>query len=159
MTYILYGLVAVFLAISAYKDLTKTKKALKKAYKSFMNILPQILSILTLVGLLLAWVQPSLILRLIGEESGFLGVFLAATIGGITLIPGFISFPLAAMLLESGAGYIQIGAFISTLMMVGFMTMPMEIKYFGKKGTFIRNGAAYMFAFVVALWIGWVMHI
>jgi len=61
------------------------------------------------------------------------------------------------MLLEGGAGYMQIGAFISTLMMVGVVTMPVEIKYFGKKITFLRNLLAFLFSFLVAGIIGWVV--
>ena len=51
----------------------------------------------------------------------------------------------------------QIAAFVSTLMMVGVVTMPVEIKYFGKKATLLRNGAAFIFSFVVALIIGMVV--
>ena len=78
----------------------------------------------------------------------------AASIGAITLIPGFVAFPLAAALLKSGAGYMQIGAFVSTLMMVGIVTLPVEIKYFGKKATIIRNSAAFVFSLLVALVMG-----
>jgi len=44
----------------------------------------------------------------------------------------------------------QIGAFVSTLMMVGIITMPVEIKYFGKKLTIMRNVLAFIFSFLVA---------
>ncbi|NLB40876.1 MAG: permease, partial [Clostridiales bacterium] len=69
-------------------------------------------------------------------------------------IPGFVAFPLAAALLKSGAGYMQIAAFISTLMMVGIVTMPVEISYFGKKATLVRNAAALGFSLIVALMMG-----
>ena len=48
----------------------------------------------------------------------------------------------------------QIAAFISTLMMVGVVTMPVEIKYFGKKMTIYRNLMAFIFSFFVAYVIG-----
>jgi len=128
--------------------------ALKKAWKALENILPQLLVVLILVGLLLAVLNPEAISKLIGSDSGWYGVLLASVIGSITLIPGFIAFPTAAMLLAGGAGYMQIGAFISTLMMVGVVTMPVEIKYFGKKVTVIRNILAFAFSFLVALVIG-----
>ena len=85
---------------------------------------------------------------------GGVGVVIAATVGSITLIPGFVAFPTAAMLLKNGAGYMQIGAFLSTLMMVGIVTMPVEIKYFGKKLTMLRNLFAFIFSFIVAYIIG-----
>jgi len=51
----------------------------------------------------------------------------------------------------------QIAAFISTLMMVGVVTMPMEIKFFGKKATYLRNGLAFIFSLIVALVMGVVL--
>jgi cytochrome c biogenesis protein CcdA len=74
-----------------------------------------------LVGILLAVLNPSLISNLLGKESGWIGIALSAIVGAITLIPGFVAFPTAAMLLKNGAGYMQIGAFISALMMVGLV--------------------------------------
>jgi uncharacterized membrane protein YraQ (UPF0718 family) len=87
---------------------------------------------------------------LLGSDSGFLGVIGASLIGAITLIPGFVAFPLAAALLNSGAGYMQITAFVASLMMVGIVTLPLEIKTFGKKAAIIRNVSAYAFALVAA---------
>ena len=78
-------------------------------------------------------------------------------LGAVTLIPGFIAFPLAASLLNSGAGYMQLAAFVSTLMMVGIVTMPVEMKYFGKRATIIRNGLAFVFSFGIAAVIGVVL--
>ncbi len=151
---IFYSLAIGLLIVSFVKDKKKTKMALMKAWKSFQNILPQMLGILTTVGIIIAFLNPQVISKIIGGSSGYLGVLLAALVGSITLIPGFIAFPTASILLQNGAGYMQIGAFISTLMMVGLMTMPVEIKFFGKKSTFIRNALAFVFSFLVAFVIG-----
>ncbi|MBW8381779.1 MAG: permease, partial [Youngiibacter sp.] len=82
---------------------------------------------------------------------------LASVIGAITLIPGFIAFPLAAALLKSGAGYMQIAAFISTLMMVGVITLPVETGFFGKKAAILRNSLAFIYSFIVAMVVGGLM--
>lgn len=156
-TYILYALATVGLAVSFVKDRKKTKMALKKAWKSFENILPQFLAILIIIGLALAILSPETISALLGSDSGLWGVLGAALIGSITLIPGFVAFPLASALLKSGAGYMQIAAFVSTLMMVGIVTLPMEIKTFGRKTAIYRNAAALMFSLIVALVMGVVM--
>ena len=153
-SYIFYGLATILLLISFYKDKKKTKMALKKAWKAFENILPEFLVVILLVGFLLAVLNPETISRIIGSESGWFGTILAAFIGSITLIPGFVAFPTAAILLKNGAGYMQIAAFISTLMMVGIITLPVEIKYFGKKVSIIRNFLAFLFSFIVAFIIG-----
>ncbi len=156
-TYILYGLAGIALVISFIKDRQKTKKALKKAWKAFENILPQFLSIIIIIGLALAILSPETITDILGTRSGIWGVLGAAIIGSITLIPGFVAFPLAAALLKNGAGYMQIAAFVSTLMMVGIITLPLEMKTFGKRATIIRNVSAFAFSLIVAIVIGVVL--
>lgn len=157
-TYILYGITIILLGVSFFKDKKKTKMSLKKAWKAFENILPEFLVVILLVGVLLAVLNPEAISRIIGSDSGWFGVLLASVVGSITLIPGFVAFPMAAMLLKGGAGYMQIGAFISTLMMVGVITMPVEMRYFGKKLTILRNVLAFIFSFAVAFVIGVVVR-
>jgi len=154
----LYLITLAGLVISFFKSKDKTKMALKKAWKSFENILPQLLSVLLLIGFVLSVLTPAQISSLIGKESGWVGVLAASILGSITLIPGFIAFPLAAALLKSGAGYMQIAAFVSTLMMVGIVTLPMEIKFFGKKAAYLRNGLAFVFSLIVALVMGVVLR-
>lgn len=153
-TIALYVIAITALAVSFAKSKQNTKLALKKAWKSFENILPQFLSILIIIGIMLAILTPEQISVMIGNESGWIGVIVASVIGAITLIPGFIAFPLAAALLKGGAGYMQIAAFISTLMMVGVVTMPVEMKFFGKKATLIRNAEAFVFSYIVAFVMG-----
>lgn len=156
-TLILYILSVCLLVISFMRDRNKTRQALKKAWKSFENILPQFLSILIIIGIMLAILSPDIISKLVGQESGWLGMIIAGIIGSITLIPGFVAFPLAAALLKSGAGFMQIAVFVSTLMMVGIVTIPVEMEYFGKKATLLRNGMAFVFSFIVAIVIGVVL--
>ena len=156
-TYILYGLAAAGLIVSFLKDKKKTKAALMKAWKAFENILPQTLVIFLILGFALAIFSPETIRKLIGEESGYLGALVAAVLGSVTLIPGFIAFPLAAALLKSGAGYMQIAAFVSTLMMVGIITIPIERKTFGMKAALTRNIAAFVFSLIVAVTMGMVL--
>jgi len=156
-TYILYGLAAVGLTISFFKDRKKTKAALIKAWKAFENILPQLLTIFLIVGLALAVFPQETIQKLLGSGSGFFGVLAAAVIGSVTLMPGFVAFPLAAALLNSGAGYMQMAAFISTLMMVGVVTIGIERKTFGLRATLLRNSAALVFSLIVAVVMGVVM--
>jgi uncharacterized membrane protein YraQ (UPF0718 family) len=156
--YALYLLAVIFLIVSFIKDKKKTKMALKKAWKSFENIMPQFLTILALLGIVLALLSPEVIANLLGQKAGWLGMMIASIIGSITLIPGFIAFPIAAILLKNGAGYAQIAVFVSTLMMVGIITLPLEFKYFGKKISIMRNTFAYLFSFIVALVIGVVLR-
>jgi uncharacterized membrane protein YraQ (UPF0718 family) len=72
-------------------------------------------------------------------------------------MPGFVAFPLAAALLKSGAGYMQLAAFVSALMMVGVVTIPIERKTFGMRATLTRNIAAFCYSLVVAVVMGVVL--
>ncbi len=153
----LYVFALSFLLFSYIKDKSKTKMALKKAWKSFLNIFPAFAGVLALMGLALTILSPDTISRFIGSSTGLLGMFITSVIGAITLIPGFIAFPLSASLLEKGAGITQIAVFVSTLMMVGVVTVPLEVEYFGKRVTLLRNVLSYMFSFAVALIIGMVI--
>jgi len=153
----LYGVGGILLALSFLKSKEKTALALKKARKMFLSVLPQFLAVLLLVGLLLAVVQKETIQAVIGAESGIKGLFLAAVLGSAALIPALIAFPIAAELLQNGAGLAQIAVFISTLTTVGFVTMPLEIKYFGRKAALLRNLLALLFSFAVAFIVGGVL--
>lgn len=152
--YILYGATVLLLGLSWFKDKNKTKMALKKAVKSFENILPQFLCVILLIGMMLSILDKDVISRLLGQGSGALGYLIAAVVGSVTLIPGFVAFPLAASLLAAGAGYGQITMFVTTLMMVGVVTLPVETKYFGKKLAFRRNLLALCWAVCISLVIG-----
>nr|WP_284703728.1 permease [Clostridium swellfunianum] len=138
------------LLLSYIKDKGKTKKALKKAWKSFENVLPQFLGIIFIIGLTLAVLKPEVISKVIGNESGIIGVIIAAVVGSVTLMPTFVAFPTADMLLKNGAGFAQVGALVSTLTLVGVVTYGLEAKYIGKKAAFYRNFIAFIFSFIVA---------
>ncbi len=149
-----YGLAIAGVLWSYTKDRQKTKQSLKKAWKSFETILPAFALILLLIGASMAAVSPSSVTRLLGSGSGAYGMLIAAAIGSITLIPGFIAFPLAKAVLDMGAGIMQVAVFISTLMMVGVVTAPMEIQFFSRKTMLLRNGLSLLFSFLVAFVIG-----
>lgn len=157
-TKILYSVAFLWVCFSFYKDRSKTIAALKKAWKSFENILPSVLTVLLLIGFILTILNAETISKLLGRESGIIGLSIAAIIGSITLIPGFVALPLAASLLQAGAGYAQISAFISTLMLVGVATFPMEAKYFGKSTALKRNAFSFLTAITTSILIGVIMR-
>lgn len=158
-TLLLYGMAAGGLALSLVKDRGKTKMAIKKAWKAFEGILPQFLAVLFLVAAALAVLDTATISRFLGQGSGFLGMLGASLVGAVTLIPGFVAFPAAAALLKGGAGATQIAAFVSSLMMVGVVTLPMEMRYFGKRAALLRNALAWVFSIAAAFFVGWVVSL
>lgn len=154
---ILYLIAVLCLGCSYLKNRQKTRMAMKKAFKAFENILPQFLVVLILVAMALAVIDTQTISLVLGNNSGAWGVLVASLVGAVTLIPGFVAFPAAAALLQGGAGTTQIAAFVSSLMMVGVVTLPLEIQFFGRRAAIMRNSLAYIFSLIAAVFVGWVV--
>lgn len=154
---ILYVVIGILLIISFFNDKKKTKMALKKAWKTFSNLVPTIIPLILIIGIVLAIVTPEFVSSLIGADTGVLGILIGLVAGSVAFMPGFVAFPLGASLLEHGAGYPQIAAFVSSLMGVGFVSIGMEIKYFGMKTSIIRNIIAVFSALFFAFLIGGVL--
>jgi uncharacterized membrane protein YraQ (UPF0718 family) len=149
------GLSIVF--ISYYFDKEKTKQGVNKGLKILKGLLSPFVNIMILASILLALVPPEMIEHYLGGEAGFFGVTLSALIGSITLIPAFIVYPIASELLKRGASYMVIATFITTLLMVGIVTYPLESKYFGKKVALVRNVLNFFAAIIIGLLIGVIM--
>ena len=152
--YYLYSITGLALLISFIGNKEKTLRAVKIAFKKLVKILPAFLTMLILVSIVLFFVPDKIISNYIGNNDKFMGVILASLFGSITLMPGFIAFPLCGLLLKKGVGYMVLSAFSTTLMMVGILTYPVEIEYFGVKVTIIRNVISFFIALIVALSIG-----
>jgi len=150
-------LCVVLSAVSFVLDRRKTAEGFKRGWKMFKNVLLPFLNILILVSLLLYFLPPSIISRYLGAGSGVAGFLAAALIGSITLIPAFISYPIAAGLIQQGASYAVVATFMTTLMMVGVVTLPLEIKYLGRRVAIVRNVLNFVAAVTIGLVIGLIL--
>ncbi len=155
LTAIIINLIALILLLfSVVRSKSKTRKSLKIALKTFFRIFPTIIIIVVFIGFLLGFLPPEIISAVVGDRAGFLGVLAAAVLGSVLLIPALISFPLAASLLKGGASIMSVAAFITTLTMVGVVTLPLELREMGKKITILRNVFSFIFAVIIALIMG-----
>jgi len=152
--YYLYIITGLAVLISFIISRDKTLKAVKIAAKKLVNILPAFLIMLILVSIVLFLVPDKVISNYLGGNNKFIGVLLASFFGSITLMPGFIAFPLCGILLKKGVLYMVLSAFTTTLMMVGVLTYPIEKEYFGIKVTIIRNVISLFIALIVAVMTG-----
>ena len=142
------------LIFAFHKDREKAKQSLIIALKSFIGILPTVFAIIIIIGLLLGFIPKTQISKIIGEKSSFLGVLFIASLGAILHIPSLISFPLAASLLENGASVTSVAVFITTLTMIGIVTLPLEIKELGRKIALLRNGISFIGAIIIGIIMG-----
>jgi uncharacterized membrane protein YraQ (UPF0718 family) len=152
---ILSILTLCFIVLSLFFDSRKTLRGIKKGLKMFINLLPILLLMLALVSIVLFLIPNETLVRYMGEGSGVKGWITAAGLGSVALIPGFIAYPLCGILIKSGVAYPVIAVFITTLMMTGFITIPVEAKFFGWRTSIIRN----LFSLVAALFIGLLMSL
>ncbi|MBU0630637.1 MAG: hypothetical protein KKC80_06970 [Candidatus Margulisbacteria bacterium] len=146
------AILCFFLSLAV--DQRKTIEGFKRGVKMFLGLLPSLLTVLALVSVFLYLVPDETILVLLGSKSGVMGIAIAAVVGSIALIPGFIAFPIAKILMVKGVSYPVVAVFITTLIMVGVLTLPIEIKYFGKKAAVMRNLLSFFGALFVGLLIG-----
>lgn len=156
-TLILGLLTGISLLLSFILDKEKTVLGVKKGWKMFLNILHPFLNILIVISIVLFFVPAPIIVDYLGANSGWYGFGIAAFIGSITLVPGIIAYPLAAALLKQGATYSVVTVFMTTLMMVGIVTLPLEIKYFGKKAAILRNVFNLIAAIIIGVLMGQLM--
>ncbi len=144
----------ILLLLSFLFDRSKTKKALFMAYKRFIFISPSFLAMLIFVSIILFIFPQEKVIMYLSFGNYTVNIILAALVGSITVMPGFVAFPLAGILKNSGISFTIIAAFTTTLMMVGTLTFPVEATYLGKKVALVRNTISFVIALIIALLIG-----
>lgn len=150
-TLVLLGGAVLALIWSYTTDRQQTLKALQSARRMFAATATEIIGILALIGLLLAWMPPQTIQNLLGSSNLLKTGLLGAAIGSVTILPAFVAFPLSASLLTGGANLMAVASFLTTLTMVGVATLPIEKRYFGWRFAVTRNLLSFGGALLVAL--------
>ncbi len=142
------------LIASVIADRKKTLQALQIAIKRISRLLPAFVTMLAAVSLALTLLPEEVIARSMGGENIYLSALGASVLGSITLMPGFIAFPLAGILRAQGVAYMVLAAFTTSLMIVGVLTYPVEKEYFGIKVTVLRNVFSFLISLLIALATG-----
>ncbi len=142
------------LGVSLAADRRKTAAALRRAAGKMEKIALPLLVMLVLVSLVLTFLSEERISAALSRDSLTLGMGLASLIGSVTMMPGFIAFPLAGVLRDNLVPYAVISAFTTTLMMVGVVTFPLEREILGLRTALLRNGLSLLIALAAALATG-----
>jgi uncharacterized membrane protein YraQ (UPF0718 family) len=154
-TAVVINLIALIGIIIAFaKSKRKALKSLKIAGKTFLRILPMMIIIVNVIGLLLGFISSDQISQFIGNQSGPFGVIVIGVAGAVMHIPALLAFPLGSSLLENGASITAVAVFLTTLTMIGMITLPLEIKELGKNLALLRNGFSFIAALVIAFIMG-----
>lgn len=154
ITISLWIITAAWFLISIRKDKKKTFESIKMSSGIMRGMIGEIIGILFLIGLILTFIPPGMINQYLGQSNTFIATVISAILGGITLIPAFVAFPLVGSLVNIGASIVPVVAFLTTLTMVGFVTFPLEKREFGVKFALTRNLLSFGFAIMIALLMG-----
>jgi len=89
------------------------KVGLRLALDQFKNIMPRVVLAILTASFLGSVIPQELMATWLGANTGFSGILVASVVGG--LVPGgpMLSFPIAVVLLNTGAGIPQLTAFLA----------------------------------------------
>ena len=110
--YLITGL-AILISFVASRD--KTVKALKIAFRQFVNIFPTFFTMIILISIVLFVFPDNVLLKYLGGGSKMRSVLIASFLGSITVAPGFIAFPLCGILLKKGVAYMVLSLLLALL--------------------------------------------
>lgn len=153
---VLWIITGAALLTSLAADRRKTRTAVVRGLRMLANIAPTLVGVLAVVSLVMAAATPGALTALLSGQ-GPLPFFIALVLGAVVLMPGFVAYPLASVLQQNGASVATLAAFITSLMMVGVLTLPLEARFFGWRVSILRNVLALGGALVVAAAMTWLL--
>lgn len=126
------------------------KKSFVKAGKGFFNSLPMIIGVIFLVGIFKTFVTKEMI------SSVFIGnilsdTFIGAVIGSVSAGNPITSYIIGGELLREGVSLFAVTAFLVSWVTVGFIQLPAEIGFFGKKFAIARNMISLILSLIIAI--------
>lgn len=157
LTIVFWIMTMLGMGYSVWKKKALTLDTMKQSKGMMQSMMGEIVGVIFIIGLLLAWIPPETIKSVLGSDNIVVSTLIAALLGSVTLIPAFVAFPLIGSLMEAGANVVPVVAFLTTLTMVGVVTFPIESNTFGTRFTLVRNGLSLGGALVIASIMGVVL--
>jgi uncharacterized membrane protein YraQ (UPF0718 family) len=117
---------------------------LESGGRTLLNVIPLLIAAFLTAGLIQALVTKEKVTRWLGAGSGWRGLFIAC-LGG-ALIPGgpYVYYPIAGVLLNTGAGIGVLVAFITAKNLWSVSRLPMELALLGPELTIVRYGITFI---------------
>ena len=149
---IIMGVIAIALLIYAYsKGGGEHILGLKAAGNIFLQVLPLLLFVFIIAGVIQYILPVEMVTKWVGADSGLRGIIIGTAAGGITPGGPMVSMPIAAGLLQSGAGIGTMVAFMTGWSLWAFSRIPLEIGLMGWKFTAIRLACTFFFPIIAGL--------
>lgn len=124
---------------------------MKSALKMTAQVLPLLIFAFIVAGMVQVLLPRDLLSRWIGVESGIRGIIIGSIAGGLTPGGPYVSFPLAAGLLQAGAGIGTVVAFLVGWSLWAVSRLPMEVGILGWKFTLVRLASTFLFPPIAGL--------
>jgi len=150
-TIIMAGIAIVLVAIGMNKEGNIHITGLQSAFKMTYQVLPLLIFAFIIAGMIQVLLPQDLLNRWIGAESGFRGILIGTIAGGITPGGPYVSLPIIAGLLKSGAGIGTMVAFLSSWSLWAVARLPMEVGILCWKFTLIRLASTFFFPPIAGL--------
>ena len=146
------GVIAIALLVIAYqRGGGEHILGLKSAGNLLLQITPLLIFAFIVAGMIQVLVPTEMISKWVGTESGFRGILIGTAIGGLTPGGPFVTLPIAAGLLRTGAGVGTMVAFMTAWSLLAFSRLPLEIGLLGWKFTLIRLACTFFFPIIAGL--------
>jgi uncharacterized membrane protein YraQ (UPF0718 family) len=143
----------IALAVIYFKSPEAASKGLNATGSLMLEIAPRMVAAFTLAGLFQAVVPEEVILRWMGHGSGFRGILIGMSLGGISPGGPMTHFPVIASLFKMGVGIGPLVAYLSAWSLFGLQRVIMwEIPFLGAKVVAIRIAVSFLFP-LVAGWL------
>ncbi len=124
---------------------------LRSAFKMTIEIIPLLVFAFVIAGMIQTLIPQETVASWVGEKSGFRGILIGSLAGGLTPGGPFVSLPIAAGLMRSGAGIGTMVAFLTGWSLWAVSRIPMEIGVLGWKLSAIRFASTIIFPPIAGL--------
>jgi len=143
---IIMGVLAIVLLYIGYqRGEGEHITGLKNAFDMTLQILPLLIFAFIIAGMVQVMIPKELLAKWVGTESGMRGIFVGAIAGGLAPGGPYVSLPIVAGLLKSGASVGTMVAFLTGWSLWAVGRLPMEIGILGWKFTAIRVASTLIF--------------
>lgn len=150
-TVIMGVLAAVLLYLGYVKGHAQHISGLRTAFDMMVGIVPLLVFAFIVAGMVQALIPRELVSGWVGAESGMRGILIGTVAGGLTPGGPYVSLPLAAGFLRSGAGVGTMVAFLTAWSLVAVTRLPMEVGIMGWKFTLVRILCTFFFPPIAGL--------
>lgn len=149
---LIMGILAIVLVIVGYsRGHGEHLVGLKSALNMTIQVLPLLLFAFVVAGMVQVLIPKEMLNKWVGAESGLRGIFIGTVAGGLAPGGPYVSLPIVAGLLKSGAGVGTMVAFLTGWSLWAVGRLPMEFGILGWKFVLIRLAATFFFPPIAGL--------